>query len=199
MRPRYPGGPLETWCTSGIGGVVRPFAKIELECFPSAASKEPPHTEDCEVDPAPPQVVGLLSEDEQYDLLNHLLDGSVDSVFGTAIYRERGWWVKSGTGTRSLGTIRPRFLGGIDYIRKTDGSGYSYYLIFTDEANNEYRLSASDLAFRAFLDELCNQVGGRESSAASRLLRLLHGREMFLRIGLARGWSEFPGTVPGSV
>ena len=190
VRPLFRDGELtEAWLSDGAAVVVRPFAIVELDLrqhWPDS-----PHTEDWRVDPAYRVQRGMLSTDGRLKLLAGIVDADIASIFGAAIHREPGWYVKATEGHRSLGTIEPQEVTVI-HGPKPDGDGWAYRIAFADNAETQYRLSVSDLAFRCYLDE----QRGREDAAAQRAAEdltatLRDADRLYLRIGLTRGWGEF--------
>lgn len=107
VRPVFLSGPIHENRLYYRGtAVIRPFAQVELE-FLEKAHEIPPHTEDYMIDSAVlPSGNALLSREERLTLLQTLDDECVEKIFGATIQRDHGFYVKSGEGSRSLGTIR---------------------------------------------------------------------------------------------
>ena len=189
VRPVVPGGIQETWLFDHDRLVVRPFAVVELDLLDERP--EPPHTEDWLFNPAHKVWLQQLAPERQWKILSRLEDPSVVSIFGADITHEEGWFVEAGTGERSLGTIRPRQIHELYYSIQENGKP-RYALVFTDLSGQRYRLSVSDLAFRRYLDALRIERRMRERRVAQLVLNTLSSREVFLRIGLSRGWDKHP-------
>jgi len=114
VRPDFHYGAItESWLLSHGTAVVRPFAVVELDLLHHRP--EPPHTEDWIIDRRCRGAHGITPIQAQHALLNDLDDSSVAEIFGAEVHHDRGWWVKSGTGYRSLGTIRPTKIVGLVY------------------------------------------------------------------------------------
>ncbi|PIZ26134.1 MAG: hypothetical protein COY47_02165 [Chloroflexi bacterium CG_4_10_14_0_8_um_filter_57_5] len=72
-----------------------------------------------------------------------------------------------------------------------EDSPWDYRLHFVDRSNSFYRLKITDLTWHYYCDSLRGQ--GREpTEISSELTSVLKSRDVFLRIGLARGWKKFP-------
>lgn len=190
VRPVVPyDGIMEDWLFDHERVIVRPFAVIELDLLDE--HPDPPHTEDWLFDPTYKVWLQDLTSERKRKVLARIEDPSITSIFGTAITHEQGWFVAAGIGHRSLGTIRPRQIHALYYNTKPDGKR-SYALAFTDQAGEQYRLSVTDLAFRCYLDHLHTHDRMRERRAAQMVLNTLNRTQVFLRIGLARGWDRHP-------
>jgi hypothetical protein len=65
-------------------------------------------------------------------------------------------------------------------------------VVFEDRAGGRYRLAVTDLAWRCCADYLQRTEKLPVVALAARLQAALESKEVFLRIGLARGWSRHP-------
>ena len=190
LRPLFRDGDLtEAWLSERGTVIVRPFAVVELDLrqhWPDS-----PHTEDWCVDPTYRRPLGMLSAEGPRNLLTQVVDPDVASIFGAAIHREPGWYVRATEGNRSLGTVEPATVD-VTYAPKPHRDGWDYRIAFTDHAGAHYRLSVSDLAFRSHLDHRRQLEGVPPSQAARDLGEALRRADrLYLRIGLTRGWGEF--------
>lgn len=190
VRPVFSlGGIREGWlCNRGIAAIC-PFAEVELE-FCNKANVMSPHTEDYVVDDAvQPLRKRSLSVKERLSLLKELDDGFVSEIFGATIHQDHGYYVKSGEGCRSLGTIRSKQIDRV--FCGLSPSGKPDYRITFSDGQQQYRLKATDLAFQYYVDKQ-NQTKPPEqvSREVGRILR--SADNVFFRIGLARGWTEYP-------
>jgi hypothetical protein len=188
-------GPTEEWLSIDGQVVVRPFSVVELDL--KEKNPSPPHTEDWIIDSTYRVKRGMLTPIQQNAFLTRIEDRSVESIFGATINREPGFehlsaYVKFGEGKRSLGTIRPKTLGEVCYREKVEEGKLDYRIAFTDQTGEEYRLAVTDLAFRRFLEHTTLVKGKSRDEAAQLLAATLRGSRMFLRIGLARSWKEYP-------
>ena len=168
--------------------IATPFAELRFEFV--RQTPDPPHTEDWEIDPSHrPELIRTLSTEERRRFLRSHIDGSVDEICGTTIQEEK--YVVKGHGHRSLGTISPERISTVSYSEK-EGGKWDYRLRFTDQAEREFNLAITDLTFRAACDYLMIQKEWNPDRIGQSLGRVLRQREVYLRIGLARGWEEHP-------
>jgi hypothetical protein len=189
-------GPTEEWLSVEGQVVIRPFAIVELDLRQKKDS--PPHTEDWIVDSSYRASRGMLTPSEQDTFLTKIEDRSVGTTFGTKINRETGFehlsgYVKVGEGKRSLGTIRPKMLSQVFYREKREREDkLDYRIAFTDQTGEEYRLAVTDLAFRRYLDHMSLRESKSLEKTAQLMTATLRESRMFLRIGLARPWNDYP-------
>jgi hypothetical protein len=174
--------------------IVRPFAEVRLS-FARPIS-EPPHTEDWEIDTRPGlELVRILSPEEKQSFLQDHLDPSVESIFGAPIQEDR--YICKGEGVRSLGTVLASRVSEVTYGQKRyegEEAKWEYRIRFTDGSRREFSPAVTDLTFRAACDYLRDRKGwdlGRISEWMTEFLGSA-GREVYLRIGLARGWEKHP-------
>jgi hypothetical protein len=181
----------ERWLFDGDEAVVRPRAVVELELL--RARPEPPHGEDWHVHPRVRRPVRLMPEAEFRTFLERIEDGAVAAIFGAPIHHDNGWYLPAGTGARSLGTVRAAQIVTVSHAFREDRRTWAYRLAFVDPTGEEYRLAVTDLAFRHFLDHLRDGERLSAAGAAGRLTTALRRAEaVFVRIGLTRGWEQFP-------
>ena len=190
VRPLFPRpkGLTEEWLQANRHGIIRPFAVVEFDL--QQAAPDPPHTEDWIISPVY-RVRRVLAPDGQKSLLERIVDDSVESIFGAAIHYEVSHYVHAGEGSRSLGTVRPGEVVEVSYKPKAEGK-WDYRMSFTDGAGETYRLAVTDLAFRYCLDHLRTCEGMTPRGVEDRLMSILADAQVFLRIGLARGWDRHP-------
>jgi hypothetical protein len=170
--------------------IIRPFAVVELDFL--RHKPEPPHTEDWEIDRFHRRLVTpQLPEDKKLRLLEKTASHSVAAIFGAEIHHDQGFFVKTGEGKRSLGTIRPAEVTELIYEPKSDGK-WDYRMVFKDQGEQAYRLAVTDLAYRHYLDYGRVQRNYPLDELMPRLTRIFNQRTMFLRIGLARHWEKHP-------
>jgi hypothetical protein len=188
-------GPNEQWLRSARDGRVAPFAVLELQVNKAPKRLTAPHTEDRTIPLKGHRVPSFLSEEEQQALLERTASPTVRSVFGTEIHADpTGQWgryVRSGEGSRSLGTIRADRVEAVRYHHYPDRGRWDYRLRFRDGSQEEFQLAVVDLAFRARLDAL-RDSGLSADHAATEILAALRQQDVYLRIGLARGWDRHP-------
>lgn len=191
VRPkllRRPGLP-ESFLFQEGRPIIRPFAVVWLDFLKPAP--EPPHTEDWVIDPGFKDLEqDRLPEDRAIAFLQQILYPDVASIFEAEIHSELGYYVRTGEGARSLGTILPKSITAVRYTLKEDGK-WDYRISFVDRSGTSYRLAVTDLAFRYYCDSKRLQ-GQRPEEITAELERLWRQATVFLRIGLARGWEKFP-------
>jgi hypothetical protein len=188
-------GPNETWLRSARGGPVVPFSVLELKVSRAPKNLRAPHAEDRTIPLNGHRVLRTLADGERIALLERSASPTVRSIFGAEIHGDGdgswGRFVGVGEGTRSLGTIRAHVIGAVRYHHYPERARWDYRLRFRDAAGEEFQLAVVDLAFRERLDDL--RDGGLTPDAAARtLLHALQEQHVYLRIGLARGWSRHP-------
>jgi hypothetical protein len=196
VRPLFANGHLtERWLFDGDEAIVRPRAVVELDLL--GARPDPPHVEDWHVHPRVRRQVRMAAADELGTLLERIADASVAAIFGAPIRHDNGWYLPAGTGERSLGAVRAVQVLAVGHAFREDRRTWGYRMAFTDATGEEYRLAVTDLAFRHYLDHLREPGTGRAglsaAGAAGRLTTALRrAKAVYLRIGLTRGWEQFP-------
>jgi hypothetical protein len=190
VRPLFRYGDLTEQWLCARSGVIRPFAVVEFDLLTHKPGK--PHSEDWLIEPRLRIVQELLSPEERLAFLRAIEDAAVREVFGTEVYRDEGWYVQQGHGTRSLGTVRASSVDEVVYRQWTDSGKWAYRIAFRDDRGDAYRLTVTDLAFRLYLDSLRDNGASPASVARSVRDALNSADHAFLRIGLARGWEKFP-------
>lgn len=190
VRPLFRFGDVtESWLYPRVG-VIRPFAVVELDLVKHDPDK--PHGEDWLVDPRFRVVQELLPSEERAAFLKAIEDAAVRETFGAEIHHDRGWFVRSGEGERSLGTVLVAPLEEVTYQRRSDRGKWDYRIAFHDASGAHFRLAVTDLAFRLHLDWL--RDNGSTPARAARIVQNALGSadRIYLRIGLARGWGDYP-------
>ena len=167
--------------------IVFPFAVVEYD-FQRQIS-EPPHTEDWRFDPASVRFIERLDETRRRKLLDQTLFPNVAEIFDAPIFSDVGHYVLTGQGTRSLGTLRPKRI--IKAIYEQSENKWKYRLGFVDDGESKYWLTITDLSWRYYNDALCLE-GHSSDEIAFALTRKLVSSQVYLRIGLARGWEQYP-------
>lgn len=191
VRPLFRYGVIdESWLYMYAQPNIRPFAKVTFDFVEH--KPDPPHSEDWLVRPSYWEHCGVMEPGRRKLFLQSICDRSVADIFGTEIHQDHSYHVKAGCGVRSLGTIKAQTIGNVSYGQKTDGK-WDYRLAFTDEAGLPYRLAVTDLAFRYFLEHVRVVEHTTPNEAARHLTQALAGSDVYLRIGLARGWEKYPG------
>jgi hypothetical protein len=192
VRPVFENGALtERWLHVDGLLAVRPFAVIEFDFQGISYRSVPPHTEDRIIDSQFRVLCNVRSPEERADWLAKVDDGGVECIFGTTIHREHGTFVLAGEGERSLGTVRVRRIEEVQF-NLINNTRWDYRLIFIDQMFQRYRLPVTDLAFRAYLNYLRDEREMPLTEVAQSLTLTLQKLSVFLRIGLARGWDQYP-------
>ncbi|PIU90000.1 MAG: hypothetical protein COS63_04245 [Anaerolineae bacterium CG06_land_8_20_14_3_00_57_67] len=187
FRPTLPppGIPEQTLVKDGRA-VIFPFALVEFDLL--EPTPKPPHTEDYRYNADSPCFIRQVQD--RKTVLGWSLFEDVNALFDQPILTDPGFYVLDCQGPRSIGTILPRGIMKVIYEAGED-SPWDYRLHFVDRSNSFYRLKITDLTWHYYCDSLRGQ--GREpTEISSELTSVLKSRDVFLRIGLARGWKKFP-------
>ncbi len=167
--------------------IVFPFAIVEYDFV--QPTPQPPHIEDHRYDPASIQWIDKLDEKRRRTVLDRSLFNSVGAIFEEPIHSEHGHYIMDGRGPRSLGTVRPRrILRTIHELG--EGSKWKYRLGFVDGDDVTYWLTVTDLTWRYFHDH--ERQTRTPEEIAAQITTSLRTSEVYLRIGLARGWEQHP-------
>lgn len=187
IRPILPPpGILESSLYSNGKALVFPFALIELDLL--EATPQPPHTEDVRY--APDSIRYIRHVSDRRSVLGWSLFPSVSAIFEQPILTGPGHYVLDCQGARSLGTVQPGQIHEVKYEPGDEGN-WDYRLCFWAGDSTEYRLKITDLTWQRY----CSSLRGEEqdpSQIAVRLTEKLKESQVYLRIGLARGWQEYP-------
>lgn len=163
-----------------------PFTIIELDLL--QPTPKPPHTEDHLFDPDSMAYIRCVQN--RREVLKWSLFDSVEKIFEQPILRKPGFYVMDCQGPRSLGTIKPANIIGVKYAQDGD-EAWDYRLTFYDQSDTWYRLKITDLTWQYY----CRSLRGADRDPlkiAEELTRQLKKAEVYLRLGLARGWKEYP-------
>ena len=166
--------------------VIYPFALVELSLLKELP--DPPHTEDVLYDPT--SVRFLRTVQSRQEILSWSLFDTVGDIFEQPILTSPGYSVMDCQGPRSVGTIQPRRVTRVIYEPGEEGA-WDYRLEFSDLSDTTYRLKITDLTWHYYCDSLRDEKRDPKRIAAE-LSETLRARTIYLRIGLARGWSKFP-------
>ncbi len=189
IRPVLPPpGIHESTLYSGGHPEIIPFAVVEFDLLQYLP--QPPHTEDWRYNPASVKFIERLDENRKRAVLIQTLFESVSAIFEVPILSDYGYYIREGQGPRSLGTIRPQEFKRATHEKSPEGK-WKYRVNFVDGNGVSYWLTVTDLAWRYYNDR--QREEGRTSEQISLdLTSVLKRSEVFLRIGLARGWEKFP-------
>jgi len=177
------------WIVESHEVIIHPFAIVEF-IFGDRKIVQKPHTEDLPISINYRVKLGELELAKREKLLLNIDDIAVKNIFKAPICRGPGCYIKLGEGERSLGTIcNPEIL------RVYFGSWYGkqgYRLTFKDNEEEIYELTVTDLTFRYFINYLNKLHNGDHQVVAQWMLKKLQDANVYLRIGLARGWDSDP-------
>lgn len=187
IRPTLPPpGIPESILYKGSQVIIYPFAQIDLDLL--KPDSQPPHTEDYLFNPFSIRHISTI-KDRQATLEWSRFE-SVADLFEQPIHSDIGYYVIDCQGPRSLGTIRPRKI-----IKAIYGPGYEgawdYRLHFIDSSGGFYRLKVTDLTWQYYCQSRRGPKTGPEL-IANELTEILWASKVYLRIGLARGWKNYP-------
>jgi hypothetical protein len=187
-------GPTEAWLRPSRDERVIPFSVVSLTVGPPPDLVSP-HTEDRLVPSSGHRVVETLVEGDARALLDWSVAPAVRDIFGAEMHADAdgpwGRFVRSGEGTRSLGTIRAVQIRTVGYQYSPDRGRWDYRLRFVDAAGEQLQLAVVDLGFRRRLDAMHGDGIPPEHISATTLA-ILQRQAVYLRIGLARGWERHP-------
>jgi len=190
IRPTLPyPGIQEDWLYENGQCAIRPFACVTLDLL--VHQPNPPHTEDWLMNPQNREFHGLLESQDRPAFLNNILDQSVSDIFRAEIHNPTRPYTDIGSGTRSLGTIRPRSVRFVRYQLNERGN-WECHITFTDQAGIEYKLPVTDLSFRYYLDFLRDQENQSTGSIGLQIQQIVNHPTTIFRIGLARGFNPDP-------
>jgi hypothetical protein len=187
IRPILPPpGIAESLLVQDHKPAVYPFALIELDLL--RPKPQPPHTEDQYFDPD--SIRHIQPVQDRRAVLKFSQFPGVEEIFEQPVQHGPGFYVLECQGARSLGTIRPRNIHEVKYAQGSDGT-WDYRLDFDDAKNNHYRLKITDLTWQYY----CRSLRGEDQDPEKIALELtekIKKSDVYLRIGLARGWEKFP-------
>jgi hypothetical protein len=184
------GGLTKDWLCAGNQAIICPFSLVEFEFNPPIKDRPKPHTEDNTIHSPHYVLKGMLNTQQRLELLSKIDDKIVNKIFGAEIYSGPGWYIRAGEGDRSMGTISDPKICKIYYDRK-DGK-LEYRVAFTDRSGSSYNLAVTDFTFRYFLDYL-HFIENLDPQKIPEIIKeKLNSSQIFLRIGLGRGWKKYP-------
>jgi hypothetical protein len=168
---------------------VFPFAIVEYDLIKH--TPQPPHTEDHLFDPSTVRGCGRLERSKRREFLFQQCFAGVEAIFAQPIHVDAGYYLADGTGTRSLGTILLE--SSLTVLFDEDANhNLKPRITFVDATGAAYRLAVTDMAWRYYAEYLHTSQRLAASKVAAELQSALQDKEVFLRIGLARGWSQHP-------
>lgn len=188
IRLQLANGIMEDWLYENGQVVIRPFTQVRFDLL--EPRPQAPHTEDYTIRPDYKQALQVLRPNQRRQFLDGIIDPNVASIFGTDIQHDNGYFVTSGQGVRSLGTVNVK--GIVRVSLKLVYNKWDYRIIFFDTAGVCYPLGVTDLAFRYYVDDLRLRHHMDAVEIGQQLTSTFKANQVILRIGLARGWNKFP-------
>jgi hypothetical protein len=166
--------------------IIFPFAVVEFDLIKSVS--QPPHTEDWRFDPNSPRFIRTVKSRQK--VLEWSLYDNVSLVFEQPILNGPGFYVLGCQGVRSLGTIQPVKVIKVIYASGEEGT-WDYRLNFIDGEEKFYKLKITDLTWHYYCDSL-RETGLEPVQIAEKMTAFLQSHQVYIRIGLARGWKKYP-------
>jgi hypothetical protein len=167
--------------------IIFPSARVEF--FLLRSRPQPPHTEDVYFVEGSSRFIERI--DNLEDVLKNDLYESVQDIFAQPILCDPGYSVLDCAGPRSIGTIQPGKINHVVYSHEAANDAWDYRLSFDDSKDETYRLKITDLTWHYYCDNLRAQ-GETPAGIAEKLTGKLKSRNIYLRIGLSRGWKKYP-------
>ena len=181
-------GPDGDWFMYAKGGSLAPFQVIQLQIGDAPPDARPPFTDVRMAARTGHRILGNLPFEEIMALLAESCAPSVQEMFGARIHVDAGggkdWYVASGDGERSLGTIKVAEVLSVTTRRNRD-EGLDMRLAFRDASGETYKFTIVDLLAQGYL---ALRVGdGYTPRQMARAMRpaLQRQRLLYLRIALA--------------
>ena len=168
--------------------VAYPFAIVGLDLL--CPRPQPPHTEDWDFDPASIKFIRRVKDENRARVFDGSLFDSVSAIFEQPIHDDLGHYVQQGCGPRSIGTIRPRSILRVIYEKGPAGV-WDYRLVLVDGDDAMYRLKIVDLTWHYYCDSL-RGASRDPAQIAAGLTATRKSSAVYIRIGLSRGWAQFP-------
>jgi hypothetical protein len=192
VRPLMEEGRFDQdWCQRN-GNVIKPFSVIELDFLEPRPM--PPHTEDHYINPHHVIWISQLDQNKKRQVLGMMEDGCVADIFGAELQskeNQKAKYIQTGSGNRSLGTIRPKSIQHFHY--KQYQQCWDYRLAFTDHGGEDYQIKIVDLSFQSMIDYQRVVQGLSPRQVEQYAMDHIFGAgELYLRLGLARGWANYP-------
>lgn len=189
VRPDLgPGGVREQHLYNEQGVVIRPRAVVSMDLAP-VNQPTPPHTEDCLwIAPEETRLLRLADDPIWRLALSRTAHDTVEAMFGAPLHEQKR--VAPGTGTRSLGTIKPAAIDSVFLKDDLYAEGKrGYRLAFRDSSGQTFwNLSITDLSFRYYVDHQHTHKELSLPKISAQLQWWLQKAETWLRLGLTRPW-----------
>ena len=187
IRPILLHGIPETALVRDGRPIIFPFALVEFDFL--SPRPEAPHTEDYFYISSSPVFIQRVAHPEK--VLEWSLFETVEDIFEQPVLTDFGFSVLDGLGPRSVGTVRPKTIHKISYDKGFEKGAWDFRLNFYDNSDSYYRLKITDLTWHYYANSNKNQFPDPDV-LAKEITAAFYGRDIYLRIGLARGWKEHP-------
>jgi hypothetical protein len=191
IRPQYRAHRITDDWLNKDKPFIKQFTRVSMDL--EAPRPKAPHTEDWIVKDEPLKFLGDCSIKEKQEILESSCFKDVSSIFDVDINQVdgQGTFIQTGSGSRSLGTVSiPQVF---EFKHRNYEGHWDYRLNFVDQSGSDYRLKVVDLSFQTFIDHIriCHKASIKKIESFS-LKQIFSNRQIFLRIGLARGWANYP-------
>jgi hypothetical protein len=171
--------------------LIRPRAVLNMFLEPELDSL-PPHSEDhLWTDSNRVEFLRYASDATWKSVLEKTAYDSVTDIFETPVLKNKR--VAPGTGSRSLGTLKPVEIVCFSYHHFSvgDTERYQYRLSFTDSAGETYyQLPITDLTLRYYVDYLRDVDGLYPKKIRALIREKLKNADVWLRLGLTRPFKK---------
>lgn len=188
--------PDSRWVVSAKGGVLAPFKVVRLQIGDAPTETHPPLTEMRTAAESGHVIVGELQFEEIMSLLESSCTPSVRDMFGAQLQVDAGggkdWYVASGDGERSLGTIRVAEVLSVTMRRSQDADLQDVRLAFRDASGETYKLTIVDILTQGYLNIRTRDGYSPQLLAKGLRQVLLSQKLVYLRLGLAEPSERHP-------
>lgn len=189
-------GPDEAWLKAAGRDYIAPFSTLRLQLGDAPPDIAPPFTEERQAAPAGHRTVRILDRPEIKAFLEETCSASVREIFGAQIHVDPGggkdWYVVSGEGERSLGTVKVAEVQSVTARRNRDEGFMDFRLSFRDASGESYKLTIGDLVSQTYFAVLGDD--GHSPQEVGRRVRdsLRQAQPLYLRIALSRPAEAHP-------
>jgi hypothetical protein len=181
-------GPDGDWLMSAKGGSLAPFQAIQLKIGDAPPDTRPPFTDVRMAARTGHRILGQLPFEEVMALLEESRAPCVREMFGAQVHLDasggKDWFVATGDGERSLGTVKVAEVLSVTTRRNREG-GLDMRLAFRDASGETYKLTIVDLLAQGYLALRTGDGYMPQQLAQAMRLALQRQRLLYLRIALA--------------
>jgi hypothetical protein len=185
------GGTPEKYLYQNEQAIIRPRSVVRVNIEP-IDGLAPPHLEDyLWLQPEKTEWLRQTTEERWLNLLKHTNKPSVKEVFEADLHQKKN--IAAGTGTRSLGTLKPRLVHTVDF--KTvfyEKEKRDYRMSFVDESEQYfYGIKINDLNFQSYVDYLQRRKKLSPEAISEKMTKMLRRAHLWLRLGLTRPYNNW--------